>query len=194
MSRFALLVRHPRRTLGALATVLAAVALTVASGADFSATSANPQNVFSAGTLSISNSAANSAILTASNLRPGDSPASGTVDIANTGSLGGTFTLTRSGLTDSDSANPLSNKLNLIVDDCGAFVATTAPTCGDRDDVTKYNGTLAAMGSTNPVTGLGTFAAAATHRYRFRVGLDSTAGNTYQGASSTAAFTWNAAS
>ena len=93
MSRLAPLVKRPRRTLGALATVLAAAGLTVASGADFTAPSANPANTFSTGTLSMSNSAANAAVLTASNLRPGDS-SSGTVDIANTGSLSGAFTLT----------------------------------------------------------------------------------------------------
>jgi hypothetical protein len=193
MSRLALLVKHPRRTLGALATVLAAAGLTVASGADFTASSANPSNTFSTGTLTMSNSADNAAVLTASNLRPGDS-STGTVDIANTGSLSGAFSLTKSGLTDSDSANPLSGKLNVVVDDCGAFSGSTAPTCGDSDDVNKYTGTLADMSTSgHGVTGLGTFAGSDKHRYRFRVTLDTSAGNAYQGDSSTAAFTWNAA-
>ncbi len=43
------------------------------------------------------------------------------------------------------------------------------------------------------VSALGTFASSDKHRYRFRVTLDSSAGNAYQGDSSTAAFTWNAA-
>ncbi len=126
MSRLALLVKRPRRTLGALATVLAAAGLTVASGADFTAQSANPANTFSTGTLSMSNSADNAAVLTASDLRPGDT-SSGTVDIANTGSLSGAFTLTKSSVTDSDTRNPLSAKLNVVVDDCGAFSGATAP-------------------------------------------------------------------
>src|ERR1700742_2752096 len=83
------LTRHPRRTLATLATVLAAVGVTVASGADFTASSANPANVFSTGTLSQFNSAANSAVLTASNMRPGGAATGGTVDIANTVSLSG---------------------------------------------------------------------------------------------------------
>jgi hypothetical protein len=107
MSRLALLVKRPRRTLGALATVLAAAGLTVASGADFTASAANPSNTFSTGTLSMSNSAKNTAIFSGLNMRPGENT-TGTVDIANTGSLSGSFTLTKSGLTDSDSTNPLS--------------------------------------------------------------------------------------
>jgi hypothetical protein len=194
MSRLAPLVKRPRRTLAALATVLAATGLTVASGADFTASSANPSNTFATGTLTMSNSADNAAVLTASNLRPGNS-ATGTVDIANTGSLSGAFTLGKSSLTDSDSGNPLSGKLNVVVDDCGAFSGSTAPTCGDSDDVTKYTGTLSDMSTSgHGVAALGTFASNDKHRYRFNVTLDGTAGNAYQGDSSTAAFTWNVAS
>jgi hypothetical protein len=194
MSRLASLVSRPRRTLGALATVLAATGLTVASGADFTASSANPANTFAAGTLSMTNSADNAAVLTASNLRPGDPASVGLVDIANTGSLSGAFTLSRGLPTDSDSANPLSGKLNVVVDDCGTFSGATAPTCGDGDDVNKYTGTLADMGTAgHTITGLGSFASNDKHRYRFRVSLDSSAGNAYQGDNSSVAFTWNAA-
>lgn len=126
-------------------------------------------------------------------LRPGDS-STGTVDIANTGSLSGAFTLVKSSLTDSDTANPLSAKLNVVVDDCGAFSGATAPSCTDGDEVTKYSGALADMSTSgHAVAALGTFASNDKHRYRFRVTLDTTAGNAYQGDSSTAAFTWNAA-
>ena len=194
MSRLAPLTRHPRRTLATLATVLTAVGITVASGADFTASSANPANTFSAGTLSMFNSASNSAILTASNLKPGGTPAAGTVDIANTGSLAGTFTLTRGAPVDSDTTNPLSAKLSTTVTDCGAYAGATAPTCGDGDDTTVYTGTLAQMGTAgHAVASLGSFAGGAKHRYQFGVGLDSTADNNYQGDSSTVTFTWNAA-
>src|SRR3954454_16928128 len=145
MSRLAMLSRRPRRTLATLATALAAVGVTVASGADFTAASANPSNVFSTGTLSMSNSADNSALLTASGLRPGDAAPDGIVDIANTGSLASTFTLTRGAPNDRDAANPLSAKLNVIVDDCGTW-SGIAPVCGDANDVNKYTGTLADMG------------------------------------------------
>ena len=55
MSRFKVLRANPRRTLAALATLLVAVGVTAASGANFSATSANTSNTFSAGTMSMNN-------------------------------------------------------------------------------------------------------------------------------------------
>ena len=91
---------------------------------------------------------------------------------------------------DSDSANPLSGKLNLVVVDCGAFAGAGAPTCGDGDDVTKYSGTIAGMSGSQA---LGTYAAGEKHRYKFSVSLDSSAGNAYQGDTSTVEFDWNAA-
>ena len=188
MSRLAVLARRPRRALAALATVLAAVGVTVASGADFTAQSANPANVFSTGTLTMSNSRPDAAVLTASGLRPGESK-DGTVDIANTGSLSGVFTLARGALNDSDGGTPLSSKLNAVIDDCGAFDGTTEPVCGDGDDVNRYTGTVKDM----TTHALGTFSGGEKHRYRFRVTLDGSANNAYQGDSSTVGFVWNAA-
>ena len=190
MSRLHVLARRPKRTLAALSTALVAVGVTVASGADFTASSANPSNVFSTGTLTVNNNKEGSAILTASNMRPGDPATTGTVDIANAGTLSGAFTLSRQSPADSDTANPLSGKLNLVVVDCGAFAGATAPTCGDGDDVTKYSGTIAGMSGSQA---LGTYAAGEKHRYKFSVALDSSAGNPYQGDSSTVEFDWNAA-
>ena len=72
MSRTKVLRANPRRALAALATVLVAVGVTVASGASFTAQTANPSNTFTAGTLTMTNSKAGAAILTASNMKPGD--------------------------------------------------------------------------------------------------------------------------
>ncbi|HEY3070901.1 MAG TPA: TasA family protein [Gaiellaceae bacterium] len=177
--------RHPMRALGALTALIAAVAVAVGSSASFTATSANPSNTFAAGTLSILNSKEGLAVLTASNMKPGDS-ATGTVDVQNSGSLSGAFTLSRSNIVDSDGTNPLSAKLNLVVKDCGDFSSGT-PTC-DAGDPVKYTGTIAAMGS----TALGTFAADEQHRYQFAVTFDGTAGNAYQGDSSSVQFDWDA--
>jgi spore coat-associated protein N len=177
--------RHPLRALGALSALVAAVAVAVGSSASFTASSANPSNTFAAGTLSILNSKEGLAVLTASNMKPGDS-ATGTVDIENTGSLSGVFTLSRSGIVDSDGANPMSGMLDLVVKDCGDFSSGT-PTC-DVGDPVKYTGTIAAMGS----TALGTFVAGEKHRYQFVVTFNSGAGNAYQGDSSSVQFDWNA--
>jgi len=190
MSRYAFLFSHPRRALAALATILAASGLTVASGADFTATSASPLNTFATGTLTISNSNAGAAVLSAGGMRPGDPAVSGTVDIANTGSLSGAFTLTRSAPQDSDGTNPLSARLHLVVRDCGAFSGATAPPCGAGAGTLVYDGTLAAM---TDAQALGTFAGGEKHRFRFETTLDPAAGNEYQGDSSQTEFTWTAA-
>jgi hypothetical protein len=190
MSRLQVLADRPRLALGALLTLLLAAAAVVGSGADFTASSANPSNTFASGTLSIVNSKEGVAVLTASNLRPGGTAATGTVDIQNSGSLSGAFTLARNTPVDSDSTNPLSGKLNLTVVDCGTFVGATAPTCGDGDDVDKYTGTIAAMTGNKA---LGTYAGSEKHRYLFTVALDTSAGNVYQGDNSSVEFDWNAA-
>jgi hypothetical protein len=194
MTRLRFLAANPRLALGALLTLLLAAGAVVGSGADFTASSANPANTFSAGTLSISHSKEGSAVLTASGLRPGGAAANGTVDIQNSGDMSGVFTLSRTAPADSDGTNPLSGKLNLTVVDCGAW-SGGAPACGDGDDVTKYSGgTIAQMGTAGHlVGGLGTYAGSEKHRYQFTVQLDGTAGNAYQGDTSSVEFDWNAA-
>jgi spore coat-associated protein N len=186
MSRIDVLLIHPKRTLGVLALVLIAVGVAVGSGANFSASSANPSNTFTAGTLTMSNSNDAAAILNASNWKPGDTT-NGTVDIQNTGSLAGTFSLSRTALTNSDGSNPLSDKIDLVVKDCGDFSGGT-PTC-DAGDPIKYSDTLSAMTSS---VALGTYAANEQHRYQFSATFNSSAGNAYQGDNSSATFTWNA--
>ena len=194
MSRLRVLVTQPKLALGALVTLVLATGAVVSSGADFTATSANPANTFASGTLSMLNSKDGVAVLSASDLRPADPPQAGTVDIENSGSLSGAFTLSRGTPADSDAGNPLSGKLNVTVVDCGAFAGSTAPDCGDADDVSRYSGTLAQMGTTgHAIDALGTYAAGAKHRYRFTVALDGSAGNAYQGDSSTVKFDFNAA-
>jgi spore coat-associated protein N len=189
MSRLKALAAQPRLALGALLTLLLAAGAVVGSGADFTASSANPSNTFASGTLTMTNSNAG-AILSASGMRPGDAPTLGTVDIKNTGSLSGAFTLSRGTISDSDGANPMSAKLDAIVTDCGTFTGATPPVCGDGDDSVKYTGTIAAMGTN---IALGTYAAGVQHRYRFSVALNSSAGNAYQGDSSTVQFDFAAA-
>jgi spore coat-associated protein N len=194
MSRIRVLLHQPKLALGALCTILLAGGAVAGSGANFSASEANPTNTFTAGTLAIDNSREDVAILEATNLRPGGDAQSGTVDIKNSGSLDGAFTLTRSAPVDSDQGNPMSAKLNVKVVDCGEFDGTTAPTCDSGDSVV-YEGTLADMGTTgNEIDALGNYAADEQHRYKFDVALDGSAGNAYQGDSSTVAFEFNAAS
>jgi hypothetical protein len=189
MSRLSVLVNRPRRTLAALATVLVAVGITAASGADFTATSANADTTFATGTLSITNEKEAQAIwASTSDMRPGDPARVGTVDITNSGSLSGVFTLKRGAVADSDNTYKLSTKLDLVVKDCGDFSSGT-PTC-DAGDPVKYGNTIAAMNSDVP---LGTFAGGEKHRYQFSVTVNASADNNFQGQNSVVPFSWNAA-
>ncbi len=193
MARIAYIYKQPKRALGALAVLVAATGVVVGSGANFSASSANPNNSFAAGTLRIVNDKEGAAILVAGNLKPGGSAATGVVDIHNDGSLSGVFTLSRSLVTNTDAANPMSAKLNLVVKDCGAWPnASTVEPCGDGDDTTVYGAPVATIaGMTAPVA-LGTFAGGEKHRYEFSVQLDASATDAYQGDESTVRFDWNA--
>jgi hypothetical protein len=191
MSLLTALRRNPKRRLGALGALLVAGSIAVGSGANFTSASANPSNTLSAGTLSQVNSKAGSAILTAPAMRPGDS-ATGTVDIENSGSLSAVFRLSRSNIVDSDGANPMSAKLQLVVTDCGLWSGGTAPTCASGSQV--YSGTIASMAQQT----LGTFAASAKRRYQFVVTFPDAgtggADDAYQGDSTTVQFDWTSAS
>ena len=193
MARIAFLVKQPKRALGALAVLVAATGVVIGSGANFTASSANPSNTFATGSLSILNSKEGAAILTASDMRPGDTPVTGTVDIRNTGTLSGTFSLSRNAPVDSDPTNPLSAKLNLVVKDCGLWAdATTVNPCGDADDTVIYGSPTATVNALSTPVALGTFAAGAKRRYELSVGLDASAGDAYQGDTSTVQFNWSA--
>ena len=190
MARIAFLMKQPKRALGALAVLVAATGVVIGSGANFSASSANPSNTFSAGTLSIDNSKEAAAILTASGLKPGAPASTGTVDIMNDGTIAGDFTLRRSALTNTDATNPLAAKLNVVVEDCGQWSNPTTPEpCGDGDDATILTTTLAAMTAT---TSVGNFSADEKHTFKFSVQLDASATDVYQNGGSTAEFTWDA--
>jgi hypothetical protein len=181
VTRLHALAAHPRRTLAALAVILAAVGITVGSGANFTASAANPGNTFATGTLSIGNTPG-TAVLTAAGLKPGDTK-TGTVDIQNTGSLSGGFKLA--------TANPtgdvaLLGQLDVVVADCGTFSGSTAPSCSSP--TTKYSGKVNALTNAD----LGTYAGDDKHRYQFTVSLPSSTDNTFQGKSAAVDFTWSA--
>jgi spore coat-associated protein N len=191
MTRFKALWRaSPRKVLLAFGGLLVAAALAVGSGANFNSTSANPSNVFTAGTISHSNSKGNAAILTAANMIPGGT-STGTVDIKNTGSASGTFTLAHTGAVDTPASPGLSKKLNVTVSDLGdPSCVTSCPAA-----VQLYTGTMFAMPAT---IALGTYVAGATHRYQFTVNFPDggTGGvdNAYQSASTTVEYDWSSTS
>jgi spore coat-associated protein N len=186
-------IRRPKRTLGALTLGLVAAGLAIGSGADFTARTANPSNTFSSGSLSMDNSRDGSAIFSPTNMRPGGDPQTGTID--------GSFTLSRDQLTSSDSApanpTPFATKVLVSVVDCGKYFVSNGaygpeevtPSCGDEDDRTVYDGTLA---NQDAALDLGTFHPGDRHRYRFGGSLDSSAGNEYTGDGSSARYVFDA--
>jgi spore coat-associated protein N len=176
----------PRKVLLAFGALLVAAALAVGSGANFNSTSANPSNIFTAGTISHSNSKSNAAILTASNLVPGNT-ATGTVIIKNTGTANGTFTLTHATPVDTPASPGLSKYLTLtIVDQGDPTCVTSCPAA-----VTLYSGTIYAEPAT---IALGQFTPNQQHQYLFTMtfpdgGLNG-ADNAYQGASTSVGYTF----
>jgi spore coat-associated protein N len=133
-----------------LAVLLLAVSVVIGSGANFTATSANAGNVFTAGNLTMTNNRAPGAIFlaTPAKMRPGDT-STGTVTITNTGDVPGQFSLSETVTSDPDN---LGAKLDLVIKE-GVSPAI-------------YTGKLNAIGTLGlgiwqPITG--------THTYTFTV-------------------------
>jgi hypothetical protein len=198
MSRFAFMARHPKRTLGVLALLLAAMAVTIGSGANFTAASANPTNVFTAGTLTMSNSSAGTAIFTAAQglMKPGDTRV-GTVDIQNTGSVAGDFVLGTSNIVNTPAAPGLTSRLTIKVEDCGKFTAgnVTPPPCTSN---TTIYGPASIAGLSGQALGTfagGSLATSDKHRYTITVNWPNgtpAQDNPLQGASVTFDLNWTA--
>jgi hypothetical protein len=158
-----------RKVLVPLATLLAAGAVAVGSGATFTSQSANAASTVTSGTLLHSNSKAGAQIFGLSNLKPGD-VVNGTVVIENTGSLPGTFTL-----KETSSSNAFDPGLLTLTIKDGA--------------TTLYDGDFGGLAD-DALVDLGEYAAGASRTYTFTVALDAAAPNTQQGRSASAAYQW----
>jgi spore coat-associated protein N len=177
MSRTKVLRANPRRALAALATLLIAVGVTAASGANFTASKANAGNIMSAGSIDIDNGAG-TALLAMSGMKP-DSTTSGEVVVKNTGTLTGAFTLTKVAVSDTG----LAQYLNIKVEEC---VGTAD--CTSVNPTPIYNNKLDSMSN----YALGNWIGGASHRYKFTATLDSATPNTAQGKSANVTFQWDA--
>jgi spore coat-associated protein N len=186
MKRIKILFGQRRfQVLATLTGVVIAAALVIGSGANFTAHSANPSNVFSTGTLSMSNSPSGMEV-TVSNMVPGDSH-DGSVVIKNTGDVAGHFYLEPVYLT--ENTKKIADNLDLTITDEARNVV--------------FDGKLAAL----PQKDLGQWKADESHTYSFHVSFpdnkraDGIAGaggigndNQYMGATTTAAFNWTTVS
>ncbi|KAA1416862.1 hypothetical protein F0U44_16885 [Nocardioides humilatus] len=161
-----------RKILVPLATLVAAGAVAVGSGATFTSTTGNTISAVTAGTLTHSNSKADQAIFNLTNMKPGDT-LNGTLSLTNTGSLAATF-----GLTEVSSSNGFTGS-NLTLD----IIDVTANT-------TVYTGTFGGLAD-GVKQDLGTWAAGATHNFKFVVKLDQSTPNADQGKTANAVYSWS---
>jgi hypothetical protein len=165
-----------RKVLVPLATLLAAGAVAVGSGASFTATTSNSLSSVTAGSLHL-DSDNSSAIFSASNIKPGD-VTTGSVKLTNSGTLPGLVSFTETSVDDGFASGDVTVK---ITDGSGTQV---------------FGGTLEALlaqGKTS-LAGNGTAGAWApgeSHTYTFQVTLASSAGNGDQDKHVNAAFQWD---
>ncbi len=156
-----------RKVLVPLATLLAAGAVAVGSGATFTSTSTSAVAVTS-GTLSHSNDT-NQVTLKTSNLKPGD-VVTGDVVLTNDGTLDSTLSLQET----SDSSTFVAGDLLLTIKQ-GATVLYSGD-FGALDNSTKLDLGALNVGASTTVT--------------YTVSMPSTAGNANQGKAANAAYTW----
>lgn len=162
-----------KKVLIPLATLLAAGAIAVGSGATFNSETGNTISAVTSGTLKQTNSKADKAIFNLPNMKPGD-VVNGSLKITNTGTLPSKFTLTE------------KNSTNTFDDDYLTLVITNTTTnekvfdgaFGDLADGVKNE--------------LGTYAAGEANDYTFTVALAQDAPNSQQNKTATASYTWNA--
>lgn len=173
MSTAAPTSRRSRRVLIPLATMLAAAAVAVGSGATFTSTTSSAPNVVTAGAFAQTNDQEGAAIFEMPSAKPGDS-VTGTATVTNTGDFDAAFTLVEENATNGFPAGALT----LVVTDI------TVP----EEPTAVYSGDLGGLGS-KP---LDTVAPEGARTYEFVVTLDAEAGNDIQGDSATAVYTWNA--
>ena len=156
----------------------------------FSATTSNPTNNWSAGTVALADDDNNTAMFTAPALKPG---ATGTkcIAVTSTGSLAATVKLYG---TSYSTTNNLANHLNLKVEE--GTGATTSSCAGFTGGATAFDGTLASFGATKTsfATGVGSWAptgsGSETKSYRLTYTLSGSAPDSVQGGTAAIGFTW----
>ena len=174
----------PRKLVGALFVLLLAATMAVGSGASFTASSANADNVVAAGIMKIEDDVNGGAFLDLHGLMPGHDM-TGTVTIKNAGDADGAFTLSKTNVRDSDLVNKLSQKVTVDVVDV---------TSGNL----VYSGKLGNMNTRNA----GTILKGDSHTYSFTVKFpqggtpadENSGDNLYQGDSLLVDYVWEAVS
>lgn len=156
----------------------------------FSATTVNPTNNWTSGTVALADDDSNTAMFNATNLKPG---ATGTkcIAVTSTGSLASTVKLYG---TTYSTTNALAASLNLKVEE--GTGATTASCAGFTGGSTLYDGAMSTFGTTKTgfASGVGTWAptgtGSETKSYRITYTLSSTTPDSAQGGAAALGFTW----
>ena len=161
-----------KKILVPLATLVAAGAVAIGSGATFSSTTANTISSVTSGTLTHTNSKNNAAVFNLSNIKPGD-VVNGALTITNTGSLPAAFSLTETSSTNGFADNALT-------------LTITNTTTGTK----VYDGNFGGL-TDGTKNALGTVEPGVANAYQFSVRLSDTADNTQQAKSASAAYTWD---
>jgi spore coat-associated protein N len=167
-----------RKVLVPLATLAAAGAVAVGSGATFTSTTENTTSAVTSGRLAHTNSKSNAAVFTIPNMKPGD-VVNGKLTITNTGTLPATFTLrepTSTNAFGAPAAAGSANYLHLKITD-------------DTANTTVYNGDFGGLGD-NELKDLGQFDAGVAHAFTFTVSLDAATPNSEQAKTAGATYQW----
>jgi hypothetical protein len=186
-------IARPRRTRQLLLTATIALAMaSVGAGAYtlaiFTSTATNGANAFTVGTLTLGVSPA-SALITLPAMVPGDST-TGTLTVSNSGNSTLRYAMTTSA-TNLDT-KALRDQMTLVI----KTKDTNTSGCTNFNGTQLYSGTLAS-GAIGDVTvgaqaGDRTLAGAASEVLCFQATLPSATTSTYQGATTTATFTFSA--
>ncbi len=177
------------------ALALSGAVVAHSSYAAFSATTVNPTNNWTAGTVALSDDDSNTAAFTATNLKPGDS-GSKVIVVSSTGSLASTVKLYG---TNPATTNGLSAYITLVITQgTGGSFGSGSGFTPLATGSSVYSGTLANFGTsaTSFATGLGTWAPTGTatesRSFQIQYTVSSSAPNTTQGGTAAVGFTWEA--
>ncbi|TNM38277.1 hypothetical protein FHP29_13405 [Nocardioides albidus] len=166
-------MRMSRKILVPLATLSAAGAIAVGSGATFTSQSGNTISAVTSGTLTQANSKDGGAIFDLTGLKPGD-VLNGTLSLTNTGTLPASFSL-----TETSSANAFTgDDLTLAITNTTTGASVYSGTFGGLADGTKSD--------------IGVIQPGAVNTFRFTVKLATSAANANQGKAASAAYQWDA--
>ena len=159
-----------RKVLVPLATLLAAGAVAVGSGATFTSQSGNTLSTVASGTLAQTNSKADKAIFDLQNIKPGDT-LNGYLTVTNSGSLPAKFMLTENASTNTFTGSNLTLTITK-----GATQVYSGTFGGLEDGVAKD---------------LGTVQPGVATEYKFAVTLAANTPNSDQGKTAGASYTWD---